>query len=164
MGLLDIVRPNLQVNSLTAIPLKELKEQGICYLLFDLDNTIVPYNDPNIPKEVIDWFGEVKAAGFFPCLVSNNHGPRVEDAAGKLDIPFICDAKKPWGDGFRRAVALLGGRKEQTAVVGDQLLTDMAGGNKDCFFTILVEPMKSKEYWFTTHFSRRVEKILKKFL
>ncbi|MCI8336749.1 MAG: YqeG family HAD IIIA-type phosphatase [Peptococcaceae bacterium] len=164
MGLLDIVRPNLQVNNLREIPLSILKEQGIVYLLFDLDNTIVPYNDPNIPADIIAWFQEIKAAGFFPCLVSNNHGPRVEDAAGKLGIPFICDAKKPWGDGFRRAIAMLGAEKEQTAIVGDQLLTDMAGGNKDRFFTILVEPMKSKEYWFTTHFSRRVEKILKKFL
>lgn len=164
MGLLEIVRPKMQVNSLAAIPLETLKEKGIIYLLFDLDNTIVPYNDPNIPGEVIDWFQRMKAAGFFPCLVSNNHGPRVEEAAGKLGIPFICDAKKPWGDGFRRAIAMLGAAKEQTAVVGDQLLTDMAGGNKDHFFTILVEPMKSKEYWFTTHFSRRVEKILKKFL
>lgn len=164
MALLDIIRPNLQVNSLAAIPLGALREKGISYLLFDLDNTIVPYNDPDIPEAIIDWFQEVKAAGFSPCLVSNNHGPRVEDAAGKLGIPYICDAKKPWGDGFLRAVALLGGAKEQTAVIGDQLLTDMAGGNKDHFFTILVEPMKSKEYWFTTHFSRRVEKIIKRFL
>ena len=164
MGLLDIVRPNIQVNSLREIPLEVLKEKGIMYLLFDLDNTIVPYNDPHIPGEVIDWFQEIKAAGFYPCLVSNNHGPRVEDAAGKLGIPYICDAKKPWGDGFRRAISMLGAEKAQTAVIGDQLLTDMAGGNKDHFFTILVEPMKSKEYWFTTFFSRRVEKVLKKLL
>lgn len=164
MGLLDMVKPNMQVDTLINIPLAELRERDICYLLFDLDNTIVPYNDPNIPIEVIAWFTEIKAGGFFPCLVSNNHGPRVKEAAGKLDIPFISNAKKPWGDGFLRALMLLGGTVEQTAVIGDQLLTDMAGGNKNHFFTILVEPMKSKEYWFTTHFSRRVEKVLKKFL
>lgn len=164
MGLLNMVRPNIQVNSLVEIPLPALKEKGISYLLFDLDNTIVPYNDPEIPQEIISWFEEIVAAGFHPCLVSNNHGPRVQAAAEKIGIPFISNAKKPWGTGFQRALELLGAEKEQAAVVGDQLLTDMLGGNKNKLFTVLVEPMKSKEYWFTTLFSRRVEKILKKFL
>lgn len=164
MDLLKLFRPDMQINCLQEIPLDTLKEKGISYLLFDLDNTIVPYNDPEIPASVIDWFYEIRQQGFSPCLVSNNHGPRVQAAAGKIGIPYISNAKKPWGSGFQRALGLLGAKKEQAAVVGDQLLTDMVGGNRNQLFTILVEPMKSKEYWFTTLFSRRVEKVLKKYL
>lgn len=33
--------------------------------------------------------------------------------------------------------------------MGDQIFTDIIGGNKCQMFTILVEPINKKDYWYT---------------
>ena len=40
-------------------------------------------------------------------------------------------------------------KEENIAVVGDQIFTDIIGGNKCQMFTILVEPINKKDYWYT---------------
>lgn len=51
----------------------------------------------------------------------------------------MADGKKPGTDGMRRAAEKLGGlRPEETAVIGDQIFTDVRGGNRFGALTILV--------------------------
>ena len=38
---------------------------------------------------------------------------------------------------------------ENIGVVGDQIFTDVIGGNRCKMFTILVDPVTSKDYWYT---------------
>lgn len=57
-------------------------------------------------------------------------------------MPFLGHAGKPKPGGFRRAMEQMGCTPEQTAIVGDQLFTDILGGRNAGVFTLLVEPIR----------------------
>ena len=154
--------PKQYEKTLMDVDLQFLQEQGIRGIIFDLDNTITPWNEPHISQEVINWFTALRKMGFHACLLSNNGGERVQKAADLLQIEFVCNARKPFKKGYARAMEVLHTKPNETAVIGDQLFTDMWGGNRWGMYTILLEPMAPKEYWFTTNFSRRLEKVAKR--
>jgi len=87
----------------------------------------------------------------------------VERFAKPLGIPFLHRAKKPTRTPFRKALALLQLTSEQVAVVGDQLMTDIYGGNRLGMFTILVNPIAPQDEGFGTRINRRLEKIVRAF-
>ena len=60
-------------------------------------------------------------------------------------------------------MGLLGTKAVNTAVIGDQIFTDILGGNRLELFTILVTPISTKEF-IGTRFTRKLEKlVLKRF-
>jgi HAD superfamily phosphatase (TIGR01668 family) len=75
-------------------------------------------------------------------------------------IPSVTRAIKPRKSPFRRAMKMLGMTPGETAVVGDQIFTDILGGNRLGLYTILVVPMPGKEYWATELINRRLERLV----
>ena len=71
-------------------------------------------------------------------------------------------AKKPLPTGFRRACKRLGIKPEQAAVVGDQLFTDMLGGNLLGAYTVLTEPYELESMKFFK-IKRACERFIMKF-
>ena len=51
----------------------------------------------------------------------------------------------------------MGIEKEETVVIGDQLLTDIFGGNRKGLHTILVVPVATSDAFFTK-FNRMIER------
>jgi len=51
----------------------------------------------------------------------------------------------------------MGTKVENTAIIGDQIFTDILGGNRTGIFTVLVVPLAGKEFWWTT-FVRKIER------
>ncbi len=154
-----IFTPDMMVDSLFTIPLTELQKKGIRVLIFDLDNTIVKWNCREVENHIIQWFQDIKEADFQVLILSNNGTDRVLAVAEKLDIPFIARAKKPSSLGAIKAMNMFDVKADECAMIGDQLLTDVFGGNRAGFFTILVTPISPEEFW-GTRISRQVEKIL----
>jgi HAD superfamily phosphatase (TIGR01668 family) len=76
-----------------------------------------------------------------------------------LKLPAVYNAAKPSRAAFRRALGFLGTAPEHTAVIGDQIFTDILGGNRMGLFTVLVVPMSTKEFIWTK-FVRQVEKLI----
>lgn len=155
--------PRWQVNSLFEIELDKLHEIGIKGVIFDLDNTIIPWNAHTMPTKIISRLRTFQAEGFRICLLSNNMGQRVSDIAAIFSVPFVSPAYKPSKTGFRRAVAALGLTEREVAVVGDQLFTDILGGNRLGLFTIWVSPLSSDEF-IGTKITRKLEKITARIL
>jgi HAD superfamily phosphatase (TIGR01668 family) len=153
------LRPDLFVPSVYAINLDRLWARGVRGLIVDLDNTLVPWDNDRASRELLEWIQAAKARSFRLCLVSNNLRERVERFAGLLNIPSIPRAAKPRRRAFRRAMRLMGTEAHSTAVIGDQLFTDVLGGNRLELFTILVSPVTEREYW-TTRLVRRLERWL----
>ncbi len=151
-----ILYPDLYVVSLADIPLLELQTAGKSAFILDLDNTVTEWNSNEITAEVAEWFAKIKAEGFKACIISNNGEKRVEKVAAVLDIPFISRAVKPRRSAFRRAVSLLEVKPHEAVVIGDQIFTDIMGGNRAGLFTILVEPITRREF-FGTKISRVME-------
>lgn len=154
-----IFYPDMYVSSLQYIDIDKLKELGIKAIIFDLDNTLVPWNSNQLMPETASWFEKLRQAGFKTCIVSNNSKKRVEIMSDVLAIPGLHKAAKPRRRAFHRALKLLEVKAEQTAMVGDQVFTDVLGGNRLGLYTILVMPMSKREF-IGTRINRQLEKIV----
>ncbi len=161
--MLKLLVPCLTVNTLYDINLSELKQRGIHGLILDLDNTIIPWNSPAICPEVLAWLQDLPCQGFQVCLVSNNGERRVKQIAGQCGMPFIARALKPSRHGFSQAANVMGLAAAAIAVVGDQLFTDVLGGNRQGMFTIRVRPLATKEF-IGTRVTRQLEKVAMRLL
>ena len=120
-----------------------LARRGFKLLLADLDNTLVPYGVPLPDERLKRWRDELARHGVTLFILSNNrkeHRPRV--FAEALGVPCIGHAGKPKTPSFYRAMEQMGVTKEQTAIVGDQIFTDVLGGSRAGVSTILVEPIR----------------------
>lgn len=148
--------PDLYVKSLMEIPLDELKGLGKKAFILDLDNTVTEWNSNNLTKEVAEWFITIKEQGFKACILSNNGEQKVVKVAEQLGIPYVHRAQKPRRGAFFKAMKTLDATKEETAVIGDQIFTDVLGGNRAGLFTILVVPINKKEF-VGTKISRLME-------
>jgi len=154
--------PNIYLDSIFHIDFAELQTRGITALLFDLDNTIAGYDTPVADERVIEYFARLKEMGFFVCLVSNNRNERVLTYANSLDISFISFAKKPFKTGLLKACKIFDVKPTDCALIGDQVFTDVFGGNRLGMFTILVKPINPPSKFFIK-FKRRLERrILRK--
>lgn len=100
------------------------------------------------------------AAGLAGCIVSNNFSLRVRQVGTLLGVPVVGWALKPVPLGFWRAMAIMGTRPATTALIGDQLFTDVLGGNLLGMYTILVEPLSQDEFP-TTRLVRRIERLIR---
>ncbi|MDD3842358.1 MAG: YqeG family HAD IIIA-type phosphatase [Candidatus Izemoplasmatales bacterium] len=140
----------------------QLATSGIKTILMDLDNTIIPYDESHASLEMLALFASVKSKGLGIVIISNNHGLRVKGFANEVQCLYVDRAKKPFSCGFKKAVKL-GETKNpsEICVIGDQLMTDVWGGKRLGYRTIIVDALKrNTEKWYT-RFNRRLEqKIL----
>lgn len=153
--------PKLRVNTVFDIDLEELYAQGYRGIITDLDNTLVGAKAPLATPELVEWFEKVKKCGFKLVIVSNNNLDRVSKFATPLNIEYVHAARKPLGTPFRRALAMMGLQPNEAIVVGDQLMTDVYGGNRLGLFTVLVLPIATGEEGLGTRINRRLERIVK---
>jgi len=153
------LRPTSQARTIYDIDLGALVARGIRGMILDLDNTIVPWGARAVPQGLIGWVREARAVGLQLCIVSNNSGRRVAELAGALGVPALTGARKPARGALRRALAVMGTAPETTVLVGDQLFTDVLGGNRLGIHTILVEPQSPHEF-VLTRLTRVVEGLV----
>ncbi|WP_409297561.1 YqeG family HAD IIIA-type phosphatase [Peribacillus sp. SCS-26] len=149
--------PSEHAKSVLDITPEKLKAQGIKGIITDLDNTLVEWDRPSATPQLIEWFENMKKHGILVTIVSNNNEKRVNSFSEPLNIPFIFQARKPMGRAFRRAIDQMGIKREEAVVIGDQLLTDVFGGNRNGFKTILVVPVAQTD-GFITRFNRKIER------
>lgn len=144
-----ILYPKKYFKSVKDITIEFLKENNIQGLILDVDNTLLDYYRV-IPNGVEEWSNKLKEEGIKCCILSNtNKVDKVEYIAKKLDLPYIYFAKKPSKSGFLKAKNILQLENENIAVVGDQIFTDVIGGNRCNMFSILVEPIGRKDILMT---------------
>ncbi len=154
--------PNEHVKSVLDITPESLKEKGIKGIITDLDNTLVEWDRPLATPQLEKWFENMKNHNIQVTIVSNNKENRVKHFSDPLNIPFIFRAKKPLGRAFKQALLKMEIKKEEAVVIGDQLLTDVLGGNRSGFHTILVVPVAQTD-GLATKFNRFVERRILNF-
>lgn len=130
-------------SSIFEIQPEALARQGVRLLLADLDNTLAPYGVPEPTAEVQAWTRALERAGVTLFILSNNRGAhRASRFAQALGVPFIGSAGKPRTPSFFRAMEKMGCTPAETAIVGDQIFTDIWGGNRAGVATLLVKPIR----------------------
>ncbi len=132
--------PAEEYGSVYDIPFDRLYGSGVRGVIFDIDNTLVRHGHPADERSVL-LFRRLHELGMKTCLISNNHLERVAPFAEAVRSPFSCDAGKPLPAGYRRALAETGTKREETVFIGDQVFTDILGGNLAGIRTILVRPI-----------------------
>jgi len=125
-----------------------LQSIGVRALLIDIDNTLAPYEQPDPDERILDWFSELEKNGIRTALVSNNHAPRVERFNKSLGLIAYPDSGKPSRKTLERAMKELGVTHTETAMLGDQLLTDCFAGKHIGLRAIIVPPIKDKTNLF----------------
>ncbi|ASS77146.1 hypothetical protein CIG75_07105 [Tumebacillus algifaecis] len=156
--------PSLHLHTIYDIEVDKLRDKGIKGIITNLDNTLVEQDSLNATDKLIAWLSNIREHGMKVVIVSNNKELRVASFARPLGIPFVYAARKPWGHPFERALKLLHTTSRDTVVIGDQLLTDIVGGNRFGFFTIWVDPISETEGWPTKvnrFFERKIYNYLK---
>ena len=157
----SLVIPKMYAKDIYSIDYDFLKKRKKTNLIFDIDNTILPVNDITVPEELKKFFKRLESHGFNICILSNNSKERVIPVARELETGYLFKADKPHKKAFTRALVTLDAVKENTAMIGDQMLTDVKGANEYGIYSILVEPV-SDRYDIKTGTSRILQNIMVK--
>ena len=154
---MDIFVPDMYQKSIYTINYEKLFEDGIRCLLFDLDNTCVPYVEKVPSQKLKDLFDRLKELGFKVIIFSNATKKRLEPFKNELVVDCSYSSKKPQKRKFLKVLKMFEYDLSETAIIGDQLFTDIYGGNRVGIKTILVNPMSNKDL-FVTKLFRILEK------
>ena len=65
---------------------------------------------------------------------------------------YISHAGKPFSRGFRKAANRLGLSMREIAVIGDQIFTDVFGGNRAGALTCYVETLDRRFFWINVRY------------
>lgn len=151
--------PNTYVDKIENINYELLKKQGVKSLFFDLDNTVIAYDEHFIEGRILQFLLSLQK-DFKIVIVSNSPKKRVKPAAGQLQ--YVHFAKKPLKLGLKKAIKKVGSNKDEVVLIGDQILTDVFGANRLGIRVILVKPIKKSSDKWITSFNRSIaRKILK---
>ncbi|MFD1018834.1 YqeG family HAD IIIA-type phosphatase [Thalassobacillus hwangdonensis] len=155
--------PDEHVESIFEIRPEELKERGIKGIITDLDNTLVAWDVEEATPEISQWFKLMAENDIKVTITSNNNEERVSVFSQPLDTKYIYSARKPLSKAFKKAQKQMKLQKEEIVVIGDQLLTDVLGGNFAGFHTILVVPIVETD-GFWTKFNRKIERRIMNYM
>ena len=146
---MDKIIPDVYQKSIYTINYEKLRDNGIRCLLFDLDNTCAPINVNEPTKKLISLFDELGDMGFKIIIFSNSTKKRLEPFKQVLNVDCCAGAKKPRKTKLLKILKLFNFDLSEVALIGDQLYTDVYGGNRLNMHTILVEPIEIKDIWIT---------------
>ena len=137
-----------------------MKKNNLKGLILDVDNTLID-KSKILSEEKEKWVNEAKQKGLKVCILSNTlKKEKVETLSKKLDIPYYMFAKKPLTGGFKKCIKLFDIAPNEICVIGDQIFTDVLGGNICKMYTIYVHPISEEDYSITTKVKRPFEKIV----
>ncbi len=151
--------PKIKLDKITEISLEILKKYGISALILDVDNTLSTHHGQNLTDGLEEWLSYMYNNGIKLTVLSNSKRKRVEPFAEKIGLPFISLGLKPLPFGYLRAIKSLGCKRNNAAIVGDQIFTDIIGGNFVGIKTILLTPIEL-EPMLSFRIRRKLEKII----
>lgn len=139
--------PNVIFDRLTQITPDYLHARGLTLLLMDFDNTMLPYTTDAPPQALLDWLACMEGSGVRLCIVSNSRKSRVPEFSARYGVPCVTGARKPATSGIRRAMKRFSAVEAETALVGDQIFTDVLGANLANITSIQVKSIHNHTFW-----------------
>lgn len=154
---MKLYKPKWYQKSIYDIDYHKLKEKGIKYLIFDLDNTLGKIDEEECSLKAKDFLDKLKT-DFTILIVSNNSKNRVLKFCKGLTDDVLYLALKPTSKtfGFIRKYTK---NMQEVCMIGDQIVTDIITGNRFKMMTILVDPIENKDMKITS-LNRFIERRL----
>ena len=156
---MDNFVPDIYQKSIYYINYEKLLDDGIKCLLFDLDNTCVPYKEKMPNDKLVELFKNLEDMDFKLIIFSNATRKRIAPFKKKLNVDCLARAHKPRKSSFMKILKLFNYNLSEVAIIGDQLYKDILGGNKVGIKTVLVNPMSKDDMIITKLIFRRLEKL-----
>ena len=142
---LNIFYPKLRLKNIYELTPEYLKNLKIKGIIIDFDNTLLSRKKLSLTPALKKWLKIFQEQKFKICIVSNSYSKPKRKIAESLNIPTIWRALKPKRKAFKKAIKMFKLCPKQTAVIGDQVFTDIFGGNRLGLYTILVAPINKHE-------------------
>ena len=142
-----LLKPHLKFKGITDIKPEILEKFGIKALLLDVDNTMSTHHGTILTDWLLDWIKYIQDSGIKLLVLSNSKEARIKPFAERINLPYISLGLKPLPFGYLRGVKKLGFKRNQVAIVGDQIFTDILGGRCVGVKTILLTPIKLEDGW-----------------
>ncbi len=154
--------PDMYQKSIYTIDYSNLWLRGIKCLLFDLDNTLVPHSikEPTIKNKEL--FQELQEMGFKVIIFSNARKERIKPFKEILNVDSSYLSMKPFKKKFLKVIDMFEYELSEVAIIGDQLMTDILGGNKVGITTILVNPVSVTDGVYTRFYRFLERRIINK--
>lgn len=156
----ELFKPRFRFDSVLEIKPGFLKSINAKAILLDIDNTLAFHGSQTPFEGVTNWIEEIISSGIMITVISNNTPERVKPFADKLGVAFEANAKKPLVKGLKSACKKMGIEPFDAAVIGDQIFTDVLGGNLLGAKVILTEPLGPDTDKFII-FKRKLEKYIR---
>lgn len=144
--------PDYVFDSIYDITPEVLTAHGVRGVLVDLDGTMASHKAALPPDTLHLFVDRLKDAGIAVLVFSNNHPERVGKFCEPLGVGYISHAGKPFSRGFRKAANRLGLSMREIAVIGDQIFTDVFGGNRAGALTCYVETLDRRFFWINVRY------------
>ena len=154
-----LLKPDIKLERVTDISVSLLKRNLIKSLILDVDNTLSTHHGQVLTQGLSEWILEMESNGINLMILSNSKEKRVKPFAEKIGLNFISLACKPLPFGYLGAIKALGTKRRNTAIVGDQIFTDVIGGNAVGVKTILLTPIKLESGW-SFKLRRKLENLI----
>ena len=158
-----IFKPDIKLDRVTDITLALLEKYKIKALILDVDNTLSTHHGDILTDGLTEWLALMQDNGISLTVLSNSKEERVKPFAEKIGLQFVSLACKPLPFGYLRAIKSLKIKRKEAAIVGDQIFTDIIGGNFIGLNTVLLTPIKPEDGW-SFKLRRRIERFLIKSL
>ena len=139
--------PDLMRESVYDLHPRMFTERGIRLILLDVDNTLAPYTVHEAPEALRVWVSEMRGGGLELYILSNNKGDRPEKFAAALGLPYQKRSRKPFTQTARGIMAERGCAPAQTALIGDQVYTDVLCAKRCGAYAVLVKPIEFNHFW-----------------
>lgn len=156
-------KPTWMISEIYNISPTKLDDMGIKAVFSDLDNTLIPWNNPDGTPQLRNWIKDLEKNNIKLVVISNNKHSRVKRALKSLKLDFISRSCKPMSRGIKAALKKYNLDRNQVIMVGDQLITDVWASNNSKVRSVLVKPLIESDAWNTKP-NRMMETVLWKLL
>lgn len=156
-----LLKPHIKLEKITDISIDILNKYNIDSLILDVDNTLSTHHGEQLTDGLEIWLKTMLENGIKLMVLSNSKEKRVKPFSEKIGLPFISLGLKPLPFGYIRALRALDSKRKNTAIVGDQIFTDVLGGSLVGIKKILLTPILLE----TTpgfRFKRKIERLVYK--
>ena len=168
-----LLKPNVKLDRITDITYEMLEKRGINALILDVDNTLSTHHGMKLCDGLEDWLALMKSKGIKLLVLSNSTKKRVEPFAEKIGLDFISLGLKPLFTGYIRSLKRLKTKRKNTAIVGDQIFTDVWGAKRAGIKSYMVKYIdpheeiqiilkRRLEYFVLKEYRKRLKKSIEK--
>lgn len=141
--------PDYCFSSYRDLTIDFIRTNSIHAILFDIDNTLIPYEEDGPTEELYSWFQTLRDHDVKVAFISNNNKRRVEKFNEKLGYVAYSSSMKPFKRNIKKALCALGVNRENAIFMGDQIWTDVLGAHCAGLPVVLVPPIRDKQDIFT---------------